>query len=173
MKTMIIALLLAAAIFLAALFAGSNGLYRTYGDTVSRQETDIYEDVFFSYEVIRYPASVEIINRTQNYTVGVDVGTDRLDFGLIPAAENFVTKHINLENKLEGDAKVRVSGRGNIAGLLDFSQDSTILTAKERTTVDVVLTASNTTFPGNYTGEIDVRIIRPSNFIGDILFKVV
>ena len=162
-------LIIICAIIIIIVISGLNGLYRQQVGVVASQKEEKYDDLFFSYEVIRYPASAEIANNTPNITLGFNVDTDELGFGLIPTGGNFGTKHINLENRMESTAKIKAYARGDISPLIEFPQNNIMLGGKETLRMDVRLSTAADTEPGNYAGEVGIKIIRARHAIGSLL----
>lgn len=120
-------------------------------------------DLFFNYEITRYPSNTEIsvAKPTQEkYILGVVIDPWNLDFGIIPAGDNFGTRFIDLTNLKEKDVKIYFKVYGNISAFVNFSKNNFILRPEENITVETHFYASSAEV-GNYSGEIDVIAQRP------------
>lgn len=122
-----------------------------------------YSDLFFSYEITRYPSSVEVIPikpGEEKLLVGISADPWNLNFGVIPVGKNFGKRFVNLVNLKEKDVKVSLKAYGNISNFVKFSRNNFILHPKENVTVEVGFYAEGAEV-GNYTGVIDVTIQKP------------
>jgi hypothetical protein len=122
-----------------------------------------YSDLFFNYEISKYPSRVEIAKAEpakEKITIGLTVDPWNLDFGIIPEGKNFGTRFINLANLKEKDAKINFKVYGNISPFVKFSKNNFILHPNENLTVEVSFHAEGAKI-GNYFGEIDVVVQRP------------
>ncbi|MEM7825063.1 MAG: hypothetical protein QXO27_03780 [Candidatus Aenigmatarchaeota archaeon] len=130
---------------------------------VTNRTFETRSDLFFYYEITKYPSSAEVlpIQLTQErLTIGVVLDPWNLNFGTIPAGNNFGTRFINLVNKKENDVKIRLKVYGNITPFVNFSKNNFILLPKENVTLEVHFYAATAKI-GNYSGEIDIVAQRP------------
>jgi hypothetical protein len=131
--------------------------------TITNKTFVSYSDLFFNYEVSRYPSSVEVspIQLTQEkILLGMSVDPWNLNFGIIPAGNNSAKRFINLVNLKEKDFKVILKAYGNISSFVKFSKNNFLLHPKENVTVEAIFYAEKAEV-GNYTGIIDVIIKKP------------
>jgi len=122
-----------------------------------------YSDLFFNYEITKYPSRVEVVKAEpvkEKITIGLSVDPWNLDFGIIPEGKNFGTRFINLANFKQKDAKISFKVYGNISPFVKFGKNDLILRANENLTVEVSFHAEGAKI-GNYSGEIDVVVQRP------------
>jgi hypothetical protein len=134
---------------------------------VKNQTFEKYSNLFFIYEVRKYPSGVEIVEkRNESLTIGFVTDPWNLNFGIIPKG-SYGTRHLNVRNY--EDKKIRVSFNvyGEIKPLVSFSKNNFLLGPNESAYVDVIINATEVTELGNYTGEIDV-IVKKIKF--DFLF---
>ncbi|MBI4020213.1 MAG: hypothetical protein HY367_02690 [Candidatus Aenigmarchaeota archaeon] len=158
---------------MAAVVAGTSGLYRQPSGAVQEQAVEKYEDLFFTYELLRYPASTDIANATGNLAIGLNTDTDILGFGIIPSGDNYGTKHISLTNGMDSPARITVSSTGDIAPLMEFSHRKATLGPGESLVIDAKVLASRAPRPGRYEGEADIKIIRARHAMGALLLGLV
>ncbi len=151
------------ALIIAALI--SINLYQPYEpkkEFVTKMEFERSENLFFKYEITKYPSSVAILpNLNTSMVLGFTVDPWNLDFGIIPTGGNFGKRGLILTNTEEKRAKIKLNVYGNITPMVSFSKNDFILDKGENVTIDVFMKTTNTTEPGNYTGEIDVVAIKP------------
>ena len=130
---------------------------------VTNKTFTTYSDLFFNYEISKYPSRVEIAKAElakEKITIGLTVDPWNLDFGMIPEGKNFGTRFINLANLKEKDAKISFKVYGNISPFVKFNKNDFILHPNENLTVEVSFHAEGAKI-GNYSGEIDVIVQRP------------
>jgi len=140
---------------------------------VANRTFETHSDLFFNYEIIRYPSRVEVsevISSQEKLTLGVVVDPWNLNFGIIPAGKNFATRFIDLANLREKDAKVSFKVYGNISPLVNFTKNDFILKPNESATIEVKFYAESAKI-GNYSGEIDVIVQRPKYEFLYVLWK--
>ena len=128
------------------------------GGFVTNETVEGSENPFFIYETVRYPSSVEILEKNQNRTgifVGITGEPWNLNFGVLPRGID-ERKFINLANHKEEIYKVEVIAYGNISPMISFDKNNFILHPNEEKKVEVFLNTSLSTKTGNFTGEIDV-----------------
>lgn len=128
----------------------------------------VESDALYEYETTMYPSWVEVTasgEAEDPLTIGVVVDTDNLNFGSIPAGDNFGKRVVSLQNLRGQDAKVSLRARGGIEPFVEFGQNDFVLGPDQRATVDILFRASGAPV-GNYTGQIDVVVKRSKAFIG-------
>lgn len=138
---------------------------------VSNQTFVKYSDLFFSYEITKYPSSVEIVSpqfKEKKLTIGLVTDPWNLNFGIIPIG-SYGTRHLNISNSEKNKVIVNFNVYGNIKHLISFSKNNFVLNPNESIYIDVFLNTTSSTKVGNYTGEIDVIIKKP-NFDSLYLF---
>ncbi len=122
-----------------------------------------YSDLFFNYEITRYPSSVEVAPvqpEQEKLLLGISADPWNLNFGIIPAGKNFGKRFVSLVNLKEKDVKIVIKAWGNISSFVKFSKNNFILHPKENVTVEVGFYAEGAE-AGNYTGVIDVIVQKP------------
>ena len=118
--------------------------------------------IFFDYETTRFPSNVEIVlPQEEGMKIGFVIDPWNLNFGIIPTGGNYGTRHIILVNSEDRNVRVDINVYGTIKPLVSVSQNNFILQSGKSVTVDIYLNTTNSTKPGNYTGEIDVVIKKP------------
>ncbi len=126
-------------------------------------------DLFFNYEILRYPSRAEVIPlKEERMGIGIEVDPWNLNFGSIPAGNNFGKRFISLSNPQAKDVNVRFEVHGNISPFVKFSRNNFMLRAGEKERIEVYFNASSAKI-GNYSGEIDVIIKVPKY---DFLYKL-
>jgi hypothetical protein len=131
-------------------------------DFVTDMQFNAYSNLFYTYEVVRYPTDVEVTaNEPDQDRLGVGVVVDswNLKFGSIPVGGSS-TRFMELANLGQEDAKVILRAYGNVSRYVGFSRNNFILYPKDNVTIRIIFHPdpdADTT--GNYTGEID-RIIK-------------
>ena len=121
-----------------------------------------YSDLFFDYEITRYPSSVEIVPilaEEESVLIGFVVDPWNLNFGIVPTNGSSSRRSVEVTNLNEMPARISFNVFGNILPLVSFSNNSFILYKNEKMTIDVKLSTANEV--GNYSGEIDVIARRP------------
>jgi len=121
------------------------------------------EDIFFVYEVVKYPSNVTIISveNPSNMTVGIVGDPWNLNFGVLPVGVNG-KRFVNVANYKEPMSKIRVVCFGNICSLITFDKNNFILHEGEESQITVSLN-TNLSNPGNYFGEIHILSEIPKN----------
>ncbi|MEM5773289.1 MAG: hypothetical protein QXL86_03680 [Candidatus Aenigmatarchaeota archaeon] len=122
-----------------------------------------HSDLFFNYEIIRYPSSVEVSPvrpDQERLKLGVVVDPWNLNFGIVPIGNNFVTRFIEISNPKEKSAKIVFKVYGNISPFVNFTRNDFIIRPNESVTIEAKFYAEKAKI-GNYTGEIDIVIQRP------------
>ena len=127
---------------------------------VSNKTYSNFSNLLYSYEILRYPSNVEIMDFGQlneNVTLGFVTDSWNINFGSIPGNGTYVERSIEFTNKNDGQSKVDIRAYGNISPRIHFSQSSFVLERGEKAQVSIYL-FSNNTEPGNYSGEVDVIV---------------
>ena len=122
-----------------------------------------YSNLFFIYEISRYPSNVEIRateKMNENITLGFVIESWNLNFGIIPGNGTFVKRNVEISNKEESSMEIIFRSYGNISPLVFFSKNNFILNPDEKVAIDIFL-FSNKTKEGNYSGEIDLISKKP------------
>jgi len=137
--------------------------YHSYPREYVRNKTfEIYSSLFFVHERVRYPSNVEIVeSKEEGMLLGFVTDPWNLNFGIIPTGGNFGTRHLKVFNSEDYKVRVNLRAYGDIKPLVTFSKNNFILAPNETAEVDIFLNTTNSTKPGNYTGEIDVIIKKP------------
>jgi len=132
-------------------------------DFVKERTFTNYSNLFFYYEITRYPSGVEVVSSTpidENVTLGFVVDPWNLNFGIVPTNGSYVKRHIELTNLREIPTRINLKVYGNITPLVSFSENNFVLHENEKVTIDVYLFTNNTEI-GNYLGEVDVIAKKP------------
>ena len=108
----------------------------------------------FTYEIVRYPAKVEITKENGSLNLGMSADPWILDFGSFPPGIGS-KKIINLENPTNKTYRIKLRAKGNISGMIKFDKNNFLLEKGEKTKVSVLLNSSLSRV-GNYSGEVDV-----------------
>lgn len=124
-------------------------------------------DLFYVYEVIRYPAygkviEPEIVNETLG--VGLASSTVSFDFGEVPTNGSYSKRLIILNNTNNNTVMASLQAYGNITPLINFERNNIILKKNETDELGVyfLTKVDDKNMPtGVYIGEIDVVIKRP------------
>jgi len=160
-KIQIIFMFVVVVILAAVLFSVNRG---TTG-LVTNRTFVTYSDLFYDYEVTRYPSSVTIISPMEssvNPMIGFSIESWSLSFGMIPGNGSSAKRIVNLTNTRDKDVKITLRAYGEIAPLLNFSSSDLTLKPNEKTTVDIVFHTYEVP-PGNYTGEVQVVVQIPKS----------
>jgi hypothetical protein len=126
-----------------------------------------YSNLFFSYEITKYPSKVEIMSlkNLNDTTIGFNTDPWNINVGIIPGNGTFVERTVELTNLRDKESKITFKAYGNISPLVIFSKNDFVLNPGKKIQISVFL-FSNQTEPGNYSGEIDVIVKKPIyNFI--------
>ncbi|MEM7825823.1 MAG: hypothetical protein QW412_03120 [Candidatus Aenigmatarchaeota archaeon] len=121
-------------------------------------------DLFFTYEITKYPSNVEIIPQEEKkIKVGLVVDYWNLNFGIIPTGGSYGRRQVMISNSEKEKVRVYFKVYGSIKPLISFSKENFILLPGQNETITVFLNTTKETKPGNYSGQIDV-IIKKSKF---------
>jgi hypothetical protein len=150
--------ILALIVLIVLVFGYSAGGPSEPKDYVSNKTYSNYSNILYSYDILRYPSSVEIIDldlKKENVTLGFVTDSWNINFGVIPGNGTYVRRNIELTNRKDSPSKIELRAYGNISTHVSFSQNDFILNPGDKASIDIYL-FSNSTNSGNYTGEIDV-----------------
>ncbi len=116
-----------------------------------------YSNLFFSYEISRYPSNVEItpLGNLNETTIGFATEPWNINFGVIPGNGSYVERNVELTNLKDRDSKINFKAYGNISPMVIFSKNNFIVQPGKKVSVSIFL-YSNQMEPGNYSGEIDI-----------------
>jgi hypothetical protein len=119
--------------------------------------SDKKADLFFVYDIVKYPANVEIVELKNESTIplGMSCESYNLSFGIIPIGVKS-KKIINLANDKEEIYKVEIYAYGNISPMVSFDRNNFILKKGDEIKVTVTVDSNLCKKPGKYFGEIDV-----------------
>ncbi|MBU0530622.1 MAG: hypothetical protein KKC05_03020 [Nanoarchaeota archaeon] len=131
-------------------------------DGVDNMTYEKYENAIFTYEIIRYPSHVNVTQHYFNDTIiiGIMNDPDNLGFGIVPAGSGG-RRFIKIENDDPVKARIKTVVFGNISEFITISYSDFILDANESKNYAVGLQTNENTIQGNYTGEIDLIVIKP------------
>ena len=144
---------------------------KTSGLVVNRT-VETSENLFFYYEIIRYPSNVEILEpkKTDIINIGITGDPWNINFGILSTGMTG-ERYINLANYKEEPFHVRLVSHGNISSMISFSSNNMFLHKGDEIKVTVFLNTSLSTQPGNYTGEIDIISEKSKiSLLGNILW---
>jgi len=132
------------------------------------------ENLFFRYEIIRYPSSINVTdfnpNETKTY-VGMSGDRTNFNFGFIPRSSSS-RKSLNLTNNQVKSYQMKFFVFGNISELVKLGR-SLVLKPGENVEVPVRAQTNLGTPIGIYTGEVDVVTVLPKNSLSRIIQMVV
>jgi len=130
-------------------------------DQLANKTYEKYENSIFTYEVIRFPTFVDIIDFTDDdLTIGISNDPYNLGFGIIPVG-SMGKRVIRVDNNETIPSKVKIMKNGNISSFLEIGEDVFVLGMNETKSVDVQLKTGEDTEIGTYTGVIDLIIVKP------------
>lgn len=148
-------------VFISVFFTTLNPTYLFEPRNVTNYTYEKYETSLFTYEIIAYPAFVNVTSAfEESIIIGIANDPDNMGFGMIPAGSRG-KRVIRTDNNDIVKAKVRINKFGNISKLLDIRDTSFILNQNESHSVNVHLKTEGSTPFGVYRGEIDLIIIKP------------
>jgi hypothetical protein len=126
---------------------------------VINQTFDTYSNPFFNYEITKYPSNVEIISESkgQKLTIGFVTDPWNLNFGILYPG-SYEKRHLSISNNENNKVRVNFKVYGTVKPLISFNKNDFILLPKETVYIDIFLNTTDKTIPGNYTGEIDVKV---------------
>jgi len=152
------------------LIFNTNFEFKTIGFVINRT-VETSENLFFYYEIVRYPSNVMILEqkKTDKINVGLTGDPWNINFGILSSGM-IGERYINLANYKEEPFHVRLVSHGNISSMISFSSNDMVLRKGDEVKLTVFLNTSISTSPGNYTGEIDI-ITEKSKipFLGNVL----
>ena len=130
---------------------------------VTNETVEIKENVWFRYEITRYPSSATIYASSNNLTFGITTESWNLNFGEIPLGKDVagIKRFVIISNSRDDNVYVELKAYGNISKIVTFSENNFVLKPNETINVEIKSSASNETIPGIYVGEIDVIVKIP------------
>jgi len=128
---------------------------------VTEKTLDKASDTLFSYDIIKYPAEVEVTTPEpgKNPTIGFNVDTSVLNFGTL-FANGTSKRQINMTSKDDRASHVKMYAFGPVKDMIKFNETEFLLAGNK--SIDIILSTGNAA-PGTYKGEIDVMIQRSNN----------
>ncbi len=150
-------------IFLFA-FSRADMLFMPYlkPDTLAANHTVLYDNnLFFTYEINKYPTSVEISNvEGQNISIGFSLEPTSLDFGMVPTGGAMGMRFLTLKNTQADPAKMLLFAHGNISSMIQYNDNNFYLKPEVVKDVEIMLKTDKNTPVGNYSGEINLVVKR-------------
>jgi hypothetical protein len=129
---------------------------------VANRTLEKASDAFFSYDIIKYPAYVNITNSFSGTPfIGINAETKALDFGII-FPNSTSKRQINLTSKDDKASHVIFKSYGPIRSMISFNESEFLLQGRKSVYVTV---NSGDSAPGYYNGEVDVIVQRSNNEI--------
>ncbi len=131
-------------------------------DTLVTDHTVLYDDnLFFTYEISKYPTSVEISkSKGQNISIGFSLESTSLDFGIVPTGGAMGVRFLTLKNTQEDTAKMLFFSYGNISSMIQYNDNNFYLKPEVIKDIEIMLKTDKNTPVGNYSGEINLVIKR-------------
>ena len=129
---------------------------------VKNRTYEKYSDMFYDYEIIRYPSGAEILALeapNQDVTLGFTLDPWNLDFGAVPGNGSYAKRFVNLTNA-QSDTKVFLRAYGNITPMVGFSKNDFTLRKGEESVIEIYF-RTDSFGSGRYEGEIDVVVQKP------------
>jgi len=133
------------------------------GGELDENTVEKCSDLFFNYEISRYPTGGEIVAVDilgENISVGLVTDPWNLNFGTIPSNGSYAKRSIVLSNSGELATRINFRVFGDIFPLISFSKDNFVINTGEQVNIDIYF-FSNNTEAGNYSGEIQIISRRP------------
>lgn len=121
------------------------------------------EESLFDFDILRYSSSAEVaapVAANETLTIGFDIDTTNLNFGVIPGNGSFSKRFINMTNEIDKFVKISLEARGKIAPYVNFSMNDFFLKGNERAVIIAYFYTTGAE-AGNYSGEIVVTIKKP------------
>lgn len=132
------------------------------GRIIDNRTVEIDENLFFTYEVQRYPSVVEISNASSiNLSIGFSLEPWNLNFGIVPTGGSMGKRFLTLQNSEDAPANLQLKAYGNISPMVGFSENNFLLSKGTPRPIEIMLNTEKDTLPGNYSGEIDVIVKKP------------
>ena len=156
-------------VFLSILYTSSMPKLKQ-AEKIENMTFEKKENLFFTHEIIRYYSKVEVTRfeaNTTNRGLGVNVDQNYIGFGNIYQSSSS-KKTIQLNNTKTNAYKIRFFAFGNISELIQFEKNDFLIKPGEGIGASVDVMTNMGTGVGNYTGEIDVVISIPKNWISKI-----
>jgi hypothetical protein len=128
---------------------------------ITNRTSERFEDIFFIYDVVKYPSNVTIISleNPSNIPIGIVGDPWNLNFGILPFGVKG-KRFVNVANYDEPIYKTKLVCYGNICPMIKFDKNDLILHKGEEAQITVSLDTSLSP-PGDYVGEIEVLSERP------------
>lgn len=126
-------------------------------------------DMFFVYEIIRYPAYGKIIESkvvNDTLSVGLASSTVSLDFGEVPTNGSYSKRLVMLNNTNNNTVVASLQAYGNITPLISFDRNDIVLQKNQTEEISVyfLTKVNDENMPlGVYKGEVDIIIKRPQH----------
>ena len=127
------------------------------------KSVDSGQNLLLSYQTFYYQSNVTIVNLTEGFIIGVVTDPDNLNFGKIPAGGSYGTRFINMTNSEDEKVFVKLGAYGNISHLVQFEKNNFFLNTGEAVELEIILNTTRATKTGDYTGVIELIIIKPRN----------
>ncbi len=127
---------------------------------VNKEKRSLTKSTFFIRDIVRFPAKANVTPSNASdkiLRVGIDSGTDILNFGRI-YANMPVRKFVDIRNNEDRDVKICIKKYGSIAPYINSSADSFIMKSNEYRKIQISFTGKEI---GYYEGEVDVIIKKP------------
>ena len=124
--------------------------------------TVIYDDnLFFTYEINKYPSYVEISNISdRNLSIGFSLESSSLNFGVVPTGGNMGKRFLTLTNMQNDTAKMLFRTYGNISDMIKFNDNDFYLEIDVVKPIEIILETNENTPVGYYSGEINLVVKR-------------
>lgn len=163
-KRLIFLLIITLALVSLVLFFVSSTRYKPEPmEFVKYMEYYNHSDLFYNYEVTRYPSNVSISPAgldDDRLSLGVVVDPWNLNFGIVPFGNNTGARVIELTNMRDKPTRIYIEVYGNLTPHVEFTKNNFILNPKENIEIDAVFEAGGAAI-GDYSGEIDVIAQKP------------
>ncbi|MCK5452665.1 MAG: hypothetical protein KAI51_04450, partial [Candidatus Aenigmarchaeota archaeon] len=131
-------------------------------DSLVTDHTVLYDDnLFFTYEISKYPTSVEISNiEGQNISIGFSLESTSLDFGVVPTGGAIGMRFLTLKNTQDDTAKMLFFAYGNISSMIHYNDNNFHLKPEVTKDIEIMLKTDKNTPVGDYSGEINLVVKR-------------
>ena len=128
---------------------------------VQNQTSKVIETKYFNIILNRIPLRAEVYdpeNSDLNYTIGLDISTDKLNFGTIPP-NTPARKQLKMANDRNGPVKIIIEPQGNISKYISIESNNIILEPQMKK--DIIVDFVGSEIKGFFEGELYVKIIVP------------
>jgi hypothetical protein len=151
-KSAIVAVLIVIVMFF---FIASMGPFEPK-EFVSEREVLNSSSMIFSYNIIRYPTSAEVLQYSgENISMGFVTDPWNIKFGSVIGNGTTVKRFIGIKSSAGKYSRINIRAYGNITPMVGFSKNNFILSENESVAIEVMFDTQNASY-GNYSGEIDV-----------------